>query len=364
MNPYPYNMQWSTGLEHQFGANFGVTINYVGTGGRKLFYKAQANSFQRLCSGCFAPLPFNSAVDPRFGNVLAQHPGVTSSYNGLQVSAQRRIARGLFFQMNYTYGHCLDYGSTEGNEGLFNIGSLGGGAAFAGQSRRLHGNCDYDVRHSVNGSYVYTLPFHSKQGWVDGFVGGWEVAGTVSLRGGLPFSVRSSTGSGRFRNGIATIYPNSVAGQNLYTSANIPGVTQPGTIQFLNPNAFQSVIDTSTNQCFPTNSPQNCQPGNLARNALRGPDFRWADLSIGKRFRLSERLGFKFDAQFFNIFNHPNFAPPNGGLPIAGIPGKPSTLVAFGTINSTVSPATGLLGSALGGDSSVRMIALRGRIEF
>jgi len=83
---------------------------------------------------------------------------------------------------------------------------------------------------------------------------------------------------------------------------------------------------------------------------------------MGKRFRITERLAFKVDAQFYNLFNHPNFGFPSNKR--AGIPGKPVTLANFGTINSTLAPATGLLGGGLGGDSSVRMIALTGRIEF
>src|SRR5712691_10681078 len=66
---------------------------------------------------------------------------------------------------------------------------------------------------------------------------------------------------------FARIYANSVQGQNPYAKADIPGVTQPGTIQWLNPSAFQSVIDTSVapRTCFPTTNVQNCQDGSLGR---------------------------------------------------------------------------------------------------
>jgi hypothetical protein len=68
------------------------------------------------------------------------------------------------------------------------------------------------------------------------------------------------------------------------------------------------------------------------------------------------------DAQFFNLFNHPNFALPS--MVYAGIPAKPSTQTGFGTLSSTTSPPTGLLGVGLGGDSSSRMIAFQARLEF
>ena len=70
----------------------------------------------------------------------------------------------------------------------------------------------------------------------------------------------------------------------------------------------------------------------------------------------------RVDAQFFNVFNHPNFSLPS--MVIAGIPGNRSTQTGFGALTSTTSPPTGLLGVGLGGDSSPRMIAFQARVEF
>ena len=93
-------------------------------------------------------------------------------------------------------------------------------------------------------------------------------------------------------------------------------------------------------------SAQNCQFGNLGRNALRGPNFFWSDFYITKWFPLSERVKLRFDAQFFNVFNHPNFALPS--MVLAGIPGKPSTQTGFGALTYTTSPPTGLAWSRIG----------------
>ena len=81
-----------------------------------------------------------------------------------------------------------------------------------------------------------------------------------------------------------------------------------------------------------------------------------------KWFQLSERVKLRIDGQFFNVFNHPNFALPS--MLIAGIPGKPATQTGFGALTSTTSPPTGLLGVGLGGDSTPRMIAFQARLEF
>jgi hypothetical protein len=133
-------------------------------------------------------------------------------------------------------------------------------------------------------------------------------------------------------------------------------------VQWLNPNAFVSTVDPSTGACLGGDSVANCQFGNLGRNALRGPNFTWSDFYLTKSFALTERLKLRFDTQFFNIFNHPNFGLPN--MVLAGIPGKPSTQTGFGALTYTTSPPTGLLGVGLGGDSTPRMIAFQARLDF
>lgn len=357
---YPYSMQWSSGIEHQFGNDFGLSVKYQGTRAIRMFsVNNGVNTFQSWCQGCFTPLPFNVAPDPRFANVAVTSPRASSSYHALQVTGQKRMSRGFAFQLNYTYSHCLDTSSNGGFE-TFNVES-GFSSSLSNDLRRYYGNCDYDVRHSLNGSYLYELPFHSPRAWLNNAIGGWQVSGTIFLRGGFPFSVVSNGARSKFSY-PPTLYSNSVPGENPYTKTSIPGVTQPGTIQWLNPNAFQSVINTAANTCFPATNAQNCQDGNTSRNEFRAPGFKWTDLDIGKRFRISEKIIFRFDAQLYNLFNHPNFFFPS--FPVAGIPGITSTLTGFGAISKTASPQTSLLGGGLGGDSSVRMIAFRGRIEF
>ena len=152
-----------------------------------------------------------------------------------------------------------------------------------------------------------------------------------------------------------------VPGQPLYRKTAIPGVTVAGTRQWLNPDAFISVVDPSTGACTGGDSPANCQFGDSGRNGMRGPHFTDSDIYLSRKFPLWEHTSLRFDVQMFNAFNHPNFALP--GSVEAGVPGD-SIPSKFGTLESTISPPTGLLGVGLGGDSSPRMIAFEGRIEF
>jgi hypothetical protein len=179
-----------------------------------------------------------------------------------------------------------------------------------------------------------------------------------------PYSAaNSSTGQQEgIVQGSGPQFASVVPGVPLYEHHPIPGVTQAGTLQWLNPDAFVSAVDPITGQCYGGDSPQTCQFGNLGRNSLRGPNFLWSDFYLTKWFPLTEHVKLRFEGQFFNVFNHPNF-----GLPImvlAGIPGKPSTQTGFGALTYTTAPPTGLLGVGLGGDSSPRMIAFQARLEF
>jgi len=185
------------------------------------------------------------------------------------------------------------------------------------------------------------------------------------LHSGIPFSVLStpySANSNGIVEGSGPQFASVVPGVPLYAHHPIPGVTQPGTIQWLNPDAFVSTVDPSTGACYGGDSPKNCQFGNLGRNALRGPDFTWSDFYLTKLFSLTEHAKLRIEGQLFNVFNHPNFGLPS--MVLAGIPGKPNTQTGFGALTYTTSPPTGLLGVGLGGDNSPRMIAFQARIEF
>jgi hypothetical protein len=358
----PYFMEWSLGLEQQLGTTGKVQAQYVGTRAVNQPYMTQVNGYQTVCQGCFAPFPYAQSTDPRFGAVTQFSTGANSHYNGLQLTAMKRMGHGLMGQINYTWSRCMD---TVSNGGFLQFSAGGILSPLPGDLARDYGPCDYDVRNNLNAQYVYELPIKVENRILGDALNGWQVSGTVFWHSGVPFSVLStpySANGNGIVNGGGPQFASVVPGVPLYEHNPIPGVTQPGTIQWLNPDAFVSTVDPSTGACFGGDSPANCQFGNLARNALRGPNFAWSDFYLTKWFPLTERVKLRFDVQFFNVFNHPNFALPS--MVLAGIPGKPSTQTGFGALTSATSPPTGLLGVGLGGDSSPRMIAFQLRLEF
>jgi hypothetical protein len=358
----PYFMQWSFGLEHQFGSTASVKAQYVGTRALNQSYLTQVNGYQTVCQGCFSPFPYLEPRDARFGAVTQLSTGANSHYTGLQLTAMKRSSHGLEGQVNYTLSRCMDEVS---NGGFLQFSAGGILSPLPGELTRNYGPCDYDIRNNLTAEYVYQLPVKVQNQRLGYALNGWQISGTAFWHSGVPFSVLSTPyaadGNGIVQ-GAGPQFASLVPGMPLYKHTAIAGVSQPGTIQWLNPDAFASAVDPSTGACSGGNSPQDCQFGDLGRNALRGPDFTWSDFYLTKWFQVKEHLKLRLEAQFFNVFNHPNFALPS--MVLAGLPGKASTQTGFGALTSTTSPPTGLLGVGLGGDSSPRMIAFHVMLEF
>ena len=235
---------------------------------------------------------------------------------------------------------------------------------FPGELRRQYSNCDYDVRHNISAYGMYQIPFTFSRPLLRALFSNWSVSETAFLHSGLPFTILSqpytANGNGVFQSN-GPQFARRVPGQPMYQKSAYPGVTIAGTRQWLNPNAFISVVDPATGACTGGDSLTHCQFGDSGRNTVRGPHFTDSDIYLSRRFHTWDNTTLRFDMQMFNAFNHPNFALPSSveaGVPGELIPPK------FGTLESTISPPTGLLGVGLGGDSSPRMIAFQARIEF
>ncbi len=364
----PYYYQYNAGIEQQIGARGNLRADFVGTRGLHEPFQEQLNGYETVCDGCFAPFPYQRPLDQRFGNVNEFRTDANSSYAGLQTAYTQQWG-GLTLRGNYTLSHCLDEVS---NGGLLAFSTQGLMSPLPGELRRQYANCDYDVRHNISAYGLYQVPFHSDHAVLRQIFGGWSFSETAFLHSGLPFSVLSqpyiANGNGVFQaNGASTIqfnapeYANRVRGVPLYRKTPYDGVTVAGTKQWLNPDAFVSVVDPTTGACTGGDSVRDCQFGDSGRNSVRGPHYTNSDIYITKTFPVREGITLRLDGQMFNAFNHANFALPSEVE--AGVPGV-SVPARFGTLESTISPPTGLLGVGLGGDSSPRMIAFQGRIEF
>ena len=252
-----------------------------------------------------------------------------STYNALQLQATKRMSRGLQVNVSYTYSHSLDEGS-----------GLGAGLFYNGNNplepRTAYSSSDFDRTHVLNISYVYmipTMPHASKL--VGALVNGWGVQGVTVAQSGEPFSVIdfSGTAAGVYfssddfiTNPILPLAPGispkqAITGGTVgsYTSGANAGIRVP----YINPDDFSvpllapgqsgvppcgpTVNGTSTNFC----DTYETGYGNNGRNIFRAPFQTRFDFSIFKNFKINERVALKFQADAFNLFNHPNFDTPN-----------------------------------------------------
>ncbi len=182
----PYFMQWSFALEQQIGKAMNLRAQYVGTRAVNQPYETQVNGYQTVCQGCFAPFPYGQPIDPRFGAVTQLSTGANSHYNGLQLTADKRLTHGLQVLANYTWSRCMD---TVSNGGFlpFSAGAIL--SPLPGELGRQYGPCDYDVRDNFTAQYVYQLPFKARNRALGRVLNGWQVSGTAFWHSGVPFSV-------------------------------------------------------------------------------------------------------------------------------------------------------------------------------
>ena len=337
----PIYYEWNIELQRQLPWNMVVSANYVGNRGiHEAINNSGLNGFCSACTAGFNVYP-TVAPDPRFNLVTNYQSSGVSNYNGLVFSAKKTLSAHLSFNFNYAYSHSLDDVSNGGLEG-FGGNTLSPVDPFNIRAYN-YGNSDYDVRHYISASYVFDdairgLGFHRGPNMI---FGGWTVSGTIFHRTGFPFSVTDSS-SNLAGTGSAVFAYSNTAGRPTCGASSVYTNGTP----CLNVANFTPVIDPTSGLMTGL--------GNQSRNQYLGPGYFDTDLNVLKAFTIREGVKMAVGAQFFNLFNHPNFAPPVNNIE------NPN----FGYTTNTVNVPTSILGSFLGGDASPRLIQLHGELTF
>jgi hypothetical protein len=330
----PRIMEWNLSVQHQFKDNFVAQVGYVGTRAYHLWNHEASDlnqPLQILDTNFCGPDPSNCisnfgrryfSQQPNMSAVLPlDYPQLQMFYNAFQASLNKRFANGFNFLAAYTFAKNL--GNADGNTGGFIQDSY--------RAYLEHGPVVPDLRHRFTISYLYELPFgHGRPflgdmgGVADAVFGGWQVAGITSLQSGeavtgVLSSDLSNTGSFSYR-------PDQIANPNDFSfnsgsQATDFACTSPG----------HQTLDCWYNQAafaVPALAPgqQSAHSfGNSRIGNLRGPDLVDFDLVLQKNFKIRESQQVEFRAEFFNIFNHPNFGLPGGGSAVpVDVPGGAS----------------------------------------
>ena len=368
-------LSYTFSIQHQLPFNTVLQTAYVGSQGRNLFLRSIANKVIGVTMN--ATTGAGTAVrefGTRFGEIDYKTTGGTDHYDSLQTTLNRRFSKGLTVGAQWTYGHSIgdSGGSNEANT-----------ATNPYNFRADRGNNAFDVRHSANISALYELPFGKGKMFAknmnraaETLLGGWQLGGIVNARTGLPLDIRITRPDIVYRDTRNNTIVNSAIVVNgvpvTVPVVNVPGGGNSRDVRF--PDVVAGVnpfLTNSTDKRFLINPAAFATPapgtfGNLGRGALHGPGLSQFDLTLHKRFDLTEKVNTEFRFEAYNLFNKANFSNPvvrlNNVLGTSGNtlqPGQPynaATGGSFGSVLSTVESSVGL--------GAQRQIQLSLRVNF
>ncbi len=328
----PKYSEWNLEVQHSFGSNNAVSVDYVGNHGWDELIPINGMNAFAVVPG-FAGLP-SVPIDPRFGVVTQLTNGGVSNYNGLVLSFTRRVTSGFTASVGYTYSRAFDDISNGGID-QYSTNQSGDSLRFQvdPNNRRLnYGPSDYDFRNVVNVNYVWDVPLFKKSR----YLGGWVISGVLISRSGEPYSVVNTSITSLVGNYSAT----GSLGMADYLGGSTPSCNNPDNpcllgSQFAGPKAQTDF-------------------GNLSRNSFRGPSYFDTDLSIKKGFAIRESLSFTIGANAYNVLNHANFGNPDNAINDG----------TFGLIVNTVTPASSPYGNFQGSAVSGRILQLEAQVRF
>jgi hypothetical protein len=338
----PSTQQWNLTLQHELGRQWVLEVGYVGTHSTHLretrtnipgqdaspehpvtITDVNGNTYQ-ITANTFSNGPVRSPIPSinGYGGFQIFADDAYSHYNSLQTTLSRRWGNN-YFQAAYTWSKSTD-ATSSGNTAL--------NTAYNNEAdlRFSRGVSDFDRPQRLAVSYAYNLPFfNSAEGWKRAVLGGWMVSGIVIVQSGLPFSVNDSlAGSAFLGPGYTTTLTASLAPGATIGSGYTSGGIHQRLNGYLNPANFVPAPLLYPTQCAVDSNYCTTNFGNLGRNTYRGPGQQNWDFSLIKNFHITERVNARFATDFFNIWNHANFANPAITDIEAGAP--------FGKIFSTV----------------------------
>ena len=322
----PNTQQWNLTVQRDLGMKWVLEVGYVGT--RGIHLRDTRDGIQSVDAIAH---PFNvttvsgqtfTITTDTFSNAIARTPtpglngysgyqifanDAYSIYHSLQATISRHWGRG-YFQGAYTFSKNIDATST---------GNTAFNTAYNDQSNinASRGISDFNRPQVLKVSYLYNLPFFDNAtGIRRAAFGGWAVSGVTSFQSGLPFSIFDSGAGTAFLGAGST----PLLGASLAPGATVSSGMTSGSIHhrlngYLNPAAFQPAPLVDPTDCNnPALGADFCTTGfgDLGRNLYRSPFQQNWDFSVLKYFKVTEHQEIRFTADFFNLWNHANFAAP------------------------------------------------------
>jgi hypothetical protein len=290
-----HTQQWNLTLERQVGWQMVASVGYIGQRGARLVVPMPYYQRRLLPDGTTERSPY-LCCNPLLANITQISGTETNGnqrYDAMQATLTKRMSGGLEFQANYTWSH----GRSDA------IGFYGEGGQAASQSaywqnlfdrRAEWGPTYFDARQMLTFTHVWMLPFGKGQKWgtsmhpvLNGFLGGWQLGGILTLRSGFPLTMRGPDNSGTVSRGAR----GSVVGPG----GNTLGQVGLGS-KWFDTSAYRPALARTF--------------GTAGNGTERGPGFKVYDVSFQKQFPIAERVRFEIRGEFINLFNTPQFNAP------------------------------------------------------
>lgn len=286
----PYVEQWGAGFQRELPSGILLDISYLGTKGTRLGRFRQFNAPLAPGPGDLqSRRPF-----PELGPIIQRQNIASSIYHSLQIKAEKRLSSRLTFLGSFVWSKSID-DATGIIPGLYDSA----GAQDERNLRLERALSFFNVGRRVSAAVVWNLPAK------------WQLSTVVTLQDGTPLDPIYYAAD--FANTGTPNHPNIVPGQSI----TLPRA-QRTPERWFNTAAFSD--------------PQPYTFGNAGRNIIPGPGNNVFDVAAQRRFRIDESKTLELRAEFFNVFNHPNF----------GIPGPyPDFGPFFGRIFATGPPRRG-----------------------
>ncbi len=283
-----YMQDWHLTVEHELVRNWTVRAAYAGSKGTALLqgYDMNPATFipgQSTRTNVGSRRPYA----PAFQRITMVGSGSNSSFNSLQLTADKRFSRGFTLLANYTFGKSIDYGS--------GAGTLWPNYTNPYNFAMDRGLSDFHRRHRFVVSGLWQLPRVSGAAALKAVADGWNISGVLSAQTGQPFSVNAGQ-------------DNSLTGVGA-DRADLVG--DPGRAARQTPDR-DPVLEWFNTRAFAHSAPGLFGSG--GRNILFGDSFSSVDLSLSKDFRFYRENAIQFRAEAFNLLNHANFNLPANSL--------------------------------------------------
>jgi hypothetical protein len=317
----PYTQNFNLNVQQQLGKAV-LQVGYVGARGTKLFRfrdinqpgQAAITSFDlgqcdtngQTAPNCYiggfdGPDGVNFNVPRPFGNffyVNQEEATASSTYHALQTSLRMNSWRGVTSAVNFVWSHSIDNASDSED---FIPNASQPNDSLSVQLER--GNSNFDIRRRFSWNFGYEFPKFGG-GWSK-LKNGWGINGVLNLQDGQPYQLNYNFEGDYSGSGEGFDRPD-VVGPIRYGSGP----------QGVDLSSFQVPCTFGNDTANSDSGDSNCGAGtrhfgNMGRNSLRAPTFKELNFSVFKRTAITERVNLQIGADFFNIFNHPNFSNPN-----------------------------------------------------